>query len=133
MPPRNPVRRPTQPLGRRGEALAAAYLAARGLRIVERNCRSRLGEIDLIARDGPTLVFVEVKAREGTTGDPPQAAVGARKQARLGRVAQGYLHRWRLGEPACRFDVVAVILDRAGGPPAVQYFPDAFQLDGSAG
>lgn len=122
-------RRPTQPLGRLGEDIAAAYLARRGLRIVERNCRSRLGEIDLIARDGRTLVFVEVKARAGRTADPPQVAVNGRKQARLGRLALGYLGRQRLGTVPCRFDVVAVTLDPGRGVPRVVHFPGAFQVD----
>lgn len=122
-----------RPLGQAGEAIAARYLEARGLRIVARNLRSRLGELDLVARDGGVLVFVEVKTRRGPSGDPPQAAVGARKQTRLARLALGYLAREWLRDLACRFDVVAVTLDPDGGPPRVEYFPGAFAVDGWSG
>lgn len=136
MPTREPSRalRPsTRPLAQAGEAIAARFLEARGLRIVARNLRSRLGELDIVARDGAVLVFVEVKTRLGTRGDPPQAAVGGRKQARLARLALDYLAREWLRELACRFDVVAVTLDPDGGPPRVEYFPGAFAADGWTG
>jgi putative endonuclease len=128
--------RSTRPVGQLGEALAARYLEGRGLEIVARNLRSRLGEIDLIARDGRALVFVEVKARRGRSGDPPQAAVDRRKQARLARLAAGYLARVRAGDRPCRFDVVAVTLDAddaAGGAARIEHFAGAFTVDGWAG
>jgi putative endonuclease len=124
--------RSTRPVGQLGEALAARYLARRGFEIVARNLRSRLGEIDLVAREGRTLVFVEVKARRGRSGDPPQAAVDGRKQARLARLAVQYLARERAGERACRFDVVAVTLE-AGAAARIEHFPGAFTVDGWAG
>lgn len=117
-------------LGDRGEEAAARFLAGRGFTILERNLRSRWGELDLVARDGPTVVFVEVKARREGAGDPPQAAVDARKQARLARLALAYLGRRRLGETPCRFDVVAVTVDREGAVRRLDHFPDAFRLDG---
>ena len=119
-------RHPTHLLGHRGEEVAARFLARRGMTIVARNLRSRLGEIDLVARDGATVVFVEVKARQDASGDPPQAAVDGRKRARLTRLALGYLARDRQGERRCRFDVVAVTFDAAGGAPRVEHFPAAF-------
>jgi putative endonuclease len=121
--------RATKPLGRLGEAVAARFLERRGLQIVARNVRSRLGEIDLVARDGPTLVFVEVKARGPHAVDPPQAGVDARKQARLTRLALGYLARYRPASLRCRFDVVAVTLDPRGGAPQVKHFPSAFDVE----
>jgi len=120
-------------LGDRGEEAAARYLAGRGFTILERNLRSRGGELDLVVRDGRTVVFVEVKARREGAGDPPQAAVDARKQARLARLALAYLARHRLGDAACRFDVVAVTVDRAGAVRRIEHFPDAFRLDGWSG
>jgi putative endonuclease len=127
--------RSTRPVGQLGEALAAQYLERRGFEIVARNLRSRLGEIDLVARDGRALVFVEVKARRGRRGDPPQAAVDGRKQARLARLALEYLARTRRGDRTCRFDVVAVTLadDAAGGAARIEHFPAAFAVDGWAG
>jgi putative endonuclease len=129
-PPSDPARPPTRALGRAGEAAAASFLERRGLVILARNLRSRLGEIDLLARDGPTLVFVEVKARRGGLGDPPQAAVDARKRARLARLALGYLAARRLGERSCRFDVVGVSVDQTGSVTGVRHLKHAFDLDG---
>lgn len=122
-------RLPTRPLGQAGEDAAVRFLERRGFEILARNLRSRLGEIDLIARDGPTLVFVEVKARRGSPGEPPQTGVTARKRARLARLALDYLARRWLSDLACRFDVVAVILDEEGGGPRVEHFPRAFAVD----
>jgi putative endonuclease len=125
-----PIRASTRALGQAGEAAAVRFLRRRGLVILARNLRSRLGEIDLLARDGRTLVFVEVKARRGLTGDPPEAAVDARKRARLVRLALGYLAARRLGERSCRFDVVGVSLDETGRVTAVRHLRHAFDLDG---
>ena len=127
------ARRATRALGQRGEELAARFLKRHGVSIVERNLRSRLGEIDLVGRDGSVLVFVEVKARREQRGDPPQAAVDLRKQARLTRLALGYLARRGWVERRCRFDVVAVTLDVVGGASRVEHFPGAFLADGWAG
>jgi putative endonuclease len=121
---------PARAVGQRGEAAAARYLERRGLVILARNLRSRLGEIDLLARDGRTLVFVEVKARRGHEGDPPEAGVRGRKRARLSRLALGYLAARRLGEQPCRFDVVGVSLDDAGQVTGVRHFTHAFDLQG---
>jgi putative endonuclease len=125
--PARPARRAT---GQAGETAAARFLERRGLVILARNLRSRLGEIDLLARDGETMVFVEVKTRRGSSGDPPEAAVDARKRARVSRIAGGYLARHRLGERPCRFDVVGVTLDEAGRVAAVRHLRHAFDVDG---
>ncbi len=122
--------RGTRALGDQGEEAAARFLARRGFTILDRKLRSRFGELDLVARDGRTVVFVEVKARREGAGDPPQAAVDGRKQARLARLALGYLARRRLGDASCRFDVVAVTVDREGAVQTIRHFPDAFRLDG---
>jgi putative endonuclease len=115
----------TEAFGAHGEAVASAVLARRGYRIVERNCRSRWGELDLVAYDGTTLVFVEVKARRGTRFGEPIYAVDAQKQRRLVRLAQHYLSRRRLGEPLCRFDIV-IVDERPEGPPRVEVIINAF-------
>ena len=126
----DPARASTRALGQAGEAAAVRLLKRSGLVIVARNLRSRLGEIDILARDGSTLVFVEVKARRGFSGDPPEAAVDARKRARLVRLALGYLAARRLGEQSCRFDVIGVSLDEAGGVTGVRHLRQAFDIDG---
>lgn len=111
--------------GQAAEEAAAAALARAGLRVVERNVRFALGEIDLVCRDGDVWVFVEVKCRRARWGDTPAAAVSWRKQDRLTRLASLYLSRRRLGEPRCRFDVVAVTIG-ARGSPVVEHLRDAF-------
>lgn len=93
-------------LGRRGESLAAEFLLRRRMRIVERNYSCPAGEIDLIALDGDTLVFVEVKLRRGAFD--PFEAVDARKQAQVSRAAFDYMRRRGLYDRPARFDVVAV-------------------------
>lgn len=135
-------KRPTRPVGQLGEEVAARFLESRGFRILARNLRSRLGEIDLVARDGATLVFVEVKARRGLASEPPQVSVDGRKRSRLARLALDYLARAWLRDLACRFDVVAVTFDPgdpgdpgspAGAPPRVEHFRGAFAADGWTG
>jgi putative endonuclease len=123
----------TRAVGQAGEAAAVRYLRRRGYVILARNARSRLGELDLVARDGGTLVFVEVKARREGWGDPPAAAVDSRKRARLVRLARGWLAARRLGEQACRFDVLAVSLDARGRVTETRHLPHAFDADGRPG
>jgi len=107
---------------------AARFLRKRGFVILEQNVRSRLGEIDLVAREGGTLVFVEVKARQAGPGASPESGVTPRKQARLGRLALGYLKAKGLREVRCRFDVVAVSLDREDRVASIRHLPGAFTL-----
>ena len=99
--------------GARAERIAEAFLQARGLAIIARNFRTRLGEIDLISRDGATLVFVEVRLRRSQRFGGAGASITAAKCARLTRAARGYLAM--IGsEPPCRFD--AVLLDSLDSP-----------------
>ncbi|HEX7466326.1 MAG TPA: YraN family protein, partial [Usitatibacter sp.] len=94
-----------QATGGAAEEAAARYLEERGLEIVARNYRTRLGEIDLVARDGATLVFVEVRMRSSERFGGAAESIGWRKRSRLEAAARQYLARLRR-EPACRFDVV---------------------------
>lgn len=97
-------------IGSRFEEMAASYLQDAGYEILERNYRDRLGEIDIVARDGRYLVFVEVKYRANSEKGDPAEAVHGGKQRRIRNGARGYLYRHGLGEDvACRFDVVAVL------------------------
>ncbi len=111
-------------IGSLGERLAARHLERRGLRVVERNVRCRLGEIDLVALSGGTVVFVEVKGKRGPGRGLPEEMVTAAKRRRLTFLAQWYLQRrgW-LARPS-RFDVVAV--DWCASGPVVRHIPDAF-------
>ncbi|MCH2172270.1 YraN family protein [Myxococcota bacterium] len=101
-------------LGAEGEDRAAADLEARGYRIVERNVRAGGVEIDIIARRGRTLAFVEVKTRRSRRQGPPEAAVHGAKQARLIRGAAAWLREHGTRAARVRFDVVACELDEAG-------------------
>jgi putative endonuclease len=96
-------------LGRRGENAAARYLRRHGYRILARNFRAAGAEIDLIAMEGDTLVFVEVKTRLGIGAGTPQEAVGEQKQRRIRRAAELYAVRHYTAEQPVRFDVVAVL------------------------
>ena len=98
-----------QSLGKRGEDLACTELEKRGYVIVERRFRTRCGELDIVARDGAVLVFVEVKARSGCSFGSPLESVTWQKQQRLSRMAASYLCTKRLTSVACRFDVVSIL------------------------
>src|SRR5262247_3545006 len=111
-------------LGKIGEDLACRELTRRGYAILARRYRRRGGEIDIIARDGPTIVFVEVKARDGRNYGDGVESVPALKRRRLIGVAQDFLVRHRLTTCPCRFDVVSIQL--SGTTPAIELFPNAF-------
>jgi putative endonuclease len=96
--------------GREGEKIAANYLKKNGYRICETNFRCPLGEIDIIARDGKELVFIEVKARRSSHLGYPEQAVGIRKQKKMSQLALWYLQKQKLGDICARFDVAAVTM-----------------------
>ena len=115
--------------GLKGEEAAARFLTRSGYEILDKNVRTRAGEIDLVAREGKTLVFVEVKTRRDVVeGDPPQAGVNTRKQNRLGKLATGYLKQKRIRQTQCRFDVVSVIFNDEGAVKAIRHIPNAFSV-----
>ena len=113
-----------QSLGKMGEDLACAELQRRGYAILARRYRTRHGELDIIGRDGATIVFVEVKARAGTEFGGAAAAVTPWKQQRIAQMATDYLARRRMFDEPCRFDVVTV--DFNGGTPRIEVYSDAF-------
>ena len=120
-------------LGQRGEREAARFLRKLRYTIVARGQRDYLGEIDLIAVDGRTIVFVEVKTRAGDSTGHPADAVDPRKQQRLTRLATSYLKRHDLLDCATRFDVVAVTWPSASKRPVIEHFKNAFQAVGASG
>jgi len=113
-----------QVLGKLGEDLACIELQRRGYAILARRYRTRSGEIDIIARDGETTVFVEVKARDGDRCGDGADAVTPWKQRRVANMAVDYLSRHRLHDRPCRFDVVAV--DVSTVPPRLDLYTNAF-------
>jgi putative endonuclease len=118
--------------GQKGERRAAAFLRLRGYRILERNYRVPQGEIDLVARKGDTLVFVEVKTRKDDSHGSPIEAVSPTKVKRVSAAAAVYLTGFAGPYGACRFDIVAVGPERNWlGWPKVRHFENAFPVDGS--
>jgi len=118
---------PGADLGRRGEALAARELRRRGYAILERRWRCRIGEIDIVARDGEVLVVVEVKARSRSDYGPPVDAVDRDKRVKRERLALAYLQAKRRRDVAVRFDVIGVTF-AAGAKPRIEVFPDALRF-----
>lgn len=124
----------TRLFGDQGERAAARYLKKQGMRILARQYRSRMGEIDLIARDGETIVFVEVKSRRSHAAGRPEEAVTMTKQRQLTRLALEYLKRrgW-LGTRRARFDVVSVTWPTDQSRPEIVHFRNAFEPVGVDG
>jgi putative endonuclease len=111
-------------LGKSGEDLACRELERRGYAIVARRFRVRSGELDIVARDGAVLVFVEVKTRSGRRFGAAAEAVTFAKQRRIARLAGEYLLRHRMAACPCRFDVVSVTM--GAGTPDVEIIQNAF-------
>ena len=107
-------------LGAEGEARARAYLLGKGAKILEMNYRRPTGEIDIIARQGRTLMFVEVKRRSSLRFGRPSEAVNRQKQAHILRTAQLYLQEKRLEDAPVRFDIIEVL------PDEIRHIENAF-------
>lgn len=116
-----------QQLGAWGEETAVRFLEQRGMKILKRNFRTPVGEIDIIARQGRTLVFIEVKTRRSVRFGFPQEAVGRTKQRQILRAAQWYLVGQHGNSRQPRFDVVAVLARPDGAH--IEHIPDAFGAD----
>ena len=117
---------PRDELGRRGEDAAAAYLKGLGYRIVGRRERVLRGDIDIVALDGRTVVFVEVRSRSDTRHGHPAETVGQTKQRRMAELATAYIRRHGLEDCSVRLDVVAVTVPDAGRP-VVEHYQNAFE------
>ena len=114
-------------LGDRGERAAARFLRRQGLRVLMRGYRVSSGEIDLIARDGDTLVFIEVKSRRRGA---PAEAVTLEKQRRITFAALSFLREHRLLEQRSRFDVVAIVWPDDRRAPRIDHIRNAFEAVG---
>ena len=110
-------------LGDYGEGLAVEYLRSHGMVILHRNWRCDVGELDVVARDGDTLVICEVKTRRSLSHGSPLEAVGKRKLAKLRHLALRYVTEQRIGPRAIRFDVIGV-LQSWDGPPVLRHVRD---------
>ena len=114
-------------LGEMGESIAATFLKGAGFSIVERNFRCVCGELDIIARDGRTIEFVEVKCRNNQNYGPPQLAVTPFKQRQISKAALVWLSKRRLYDAEARFDVVAIVLHESD-LPEIEHIRNAFEL-----
>ena len=114
-------------LGRQGEAEAAKYLRGIGYRIIATRERVLRGDIDIVALDDRTVVFVEVRSRSDTAHGHPAETVGFHKQRRIAQLATAYIRRHRLEDCSVRIDVVTVTFAGPDGRPQVEHFQNAFE------
>lgn len=119
----------TRSQGNRFEELACGYLAGKGYKILDRNVYLMRKELDIVAMEGDTIVFVEVKGRRSGAYGSPIEAVGALKRRRLVMAATAYLKKRRLLDRPCRFDVVGIRL-RPDGMPHLEHIRNAFEAGG---
>lgn len=126
----NPVRGARKQLGNRGELEAARFLERLGYKILHRQLRGRFGEIDLVALDGQTIVFIEVKTRASCDAGHPTEAITLEKQAKMTRSALAFLKKHRWLNQRARFDVVAIIWPTGSEPPLIQHYISAFEAVG---
>jgi len=117
-------------IGRYGEEMAIEHLKRQRYRILERNYRKPFGEVDIIASDKETVVFIEVKTRQSTRFGTPFEAVDIRKQRQISRVAQEYLQTHGTTDVSARFDVIAVRVDRDNCLIAIDHLQNAFEWVG---
>ena len=114
-------------LGKKGEEVALRYLKKKGYRIIEQNYVCKMGEMDIIAKEKDTLVFIEVKTRRSMDFGPPQLAVTPFKQRQMSKVALCFLKEKKLENVKARFDVVAILLTPRG--EEIELIRDAFDLN----
>ncbi len=121
------------PLGARGESAAARFLRHRGYKIVARNQREWRGELDLVAVDRRTVVFVEVKTRRSAKTEHPAEAVTVEQQRRISRAAMQFMKRHHLLDYPARFDIIAVIWPVERRRPQIEHLVAAFEWRGERG
>ena len=116
-----------QQFGNKGEAEAARYLEGLGYKILHWQLRGRYGELDLVALDGETIVFIEVKTRASTAAGHPTESITSAKQGKITRSALAFLKKHRWLNRKARFDVVSIIWPKDGQPPEIQHYINAFE------
>jgi putative endonuclease len=113
-------------IGQRGEEMAVSFLKGLNYQILERNYRCKLGEVDIIARDNDTLVFIEVRTRSSLAFGLPQESINRRKRHQISKVALEFILRKKMKNTPARFDVIAISLEP--GKEKVDHIRDAFEL-----
>ncbi len=117
-------------LGNQGEHEAALFLERLGYKILHRQLRGRFGELDLVARDGDVIVFVEVKTRASTAVGHPTESITLSKQKKITQSALAFLKKQRWLHQRARFDVVAIIWPKGPDAPQIQHYVNAFEPTG---
>ena len=112
-------------LGKAGEEIALKFLKEKGFEIIEQNYRYGHGEIDIIAKDGEIIVFIEVKTRKNLEFGPPEMSVTKNKQRQIRKIAGAYLLEKNIKDVDCRLDVVAILLNK-NLPPEINHIENAF-------
>lgn len=112
-------------LGAWGEEVATQYLMEKGYRILARNWKTKMGEVDIVAEDRVTIVFVEVKTRQSTRYGYAEEAVGFKKQQTLRQLARSYLRYTHQDGAHYRIDVIAIMPALVGAPPEIRHIIDA--------
>ena len=115
------MKRNNKVTGNRGEDLATEYLQKKGYKIIERNFRTRFGEIDIVCRDGQTLVFVEVKTKIGHDFGEPEEMVNKSKISKVKRMGEVYLQDKGINV-GCRVDVVAIVMENNGSVEKLEHY-----------
>jgi putative endonuclease len=115
--------------GKKGEKIAADFLKKNGYRIIDKNFRCPLGEIDIVAREKSTIVFVEVKTRKSSVLGYPEQAVGIKKQKKMSQLALWFMQKKKIIDVGARFDVVAITMLSSGNE--IKLFKNAFDYIGS--
>ncbi|HEY0981501.1 MULTISPECIES: YraN family protein [unclassified Schlesneria] len=118
---------PRKQFGNQGEAEAARFLTGLGYEVLQRQLRGRFGELDLVAIDRGTIVFVEVKTRSSTAAGHPTESVNLTKQRKITRSALAFLKQRRWLNKSARFDVVSIIWPADDQPPQIQHYINAFE------
>ena len=113
-------------LGKEGEKIALRYLKRMGYQIIERNYRCKFGEVDIIAKDGKFLSFVEVRSGRNFIFNTPKESITKRKQQQISKVALNYIKRYQLTETEARFDVVSIKFSPL--EENIELIKDAFEL-----
>lgn len=112
-------------VGQKGETLACEYLMEKGMKIVERNCRTRFGEIDIIASSGDIFVFVEVKTKSSKFYGNPEEMINQKKRQKLIRLAHSYLQSKEIQDPLFRIDIISVMIE--GEKTEIKHFENAIE------
>ena len=121
---------PLDSLGKRGEREAERFLLKKGMVIIYRSFENQFGEIDLIAADGKTIVFVEVKTRSSDLAGRPDEAVDERKQNQISQTAIAFLRQNNLLEMPARFDVISIMWPDSTATPEITHYENAFETTG---